>query len=195
MLETPGTGSLVDFPVPDADDAYQGQRITLADLGGEVPANEMKASHHLTQFRPFSPVAPSVDLNKRQWKSLIDTENKYRASLVIRMNAYLEALHVGGCSMRVAGRVSGLCRSEVGALRSRVPVFDQLCRDIFDDVTDKLEEAGINRALAGSDSLLSMMLRNRRPETYNRDKSPNVGVGGAEDITSQLRALAEQLPV
>lgn len=179
----------------DAGDVYKGQRITIEDLGGEVPLNEMKASHHLMQHKPFSPVNPSPDLNKRQWRYLINTENKHRQSLVIYMNNYLEALHIGDCSVRTACRHSGLSRGVVGVLRARVPLFDQLCQDIFDDITDKLEEAGLKRALQGSDSLLSMMLRNRRPDVYCRDKITPSAVANGDDVVSSLRELAERLPV
>jgi hypothetical protein len=161
--------------------------ITIDDLGGLVPDNEMFAFDMLVvKGKPYSNVIPSIEANKNQWKSLIKTENQYRKSLVVLINDFIKILHQSGCSVRQACRASGLGRVEMAALRTRIPKFDQAYHDVFEDVTDKLEEAGIKRAVEGvkedvyyqgekcgdrtnySDSILLAMLKSRRPEVYDR---------------------------
>lgn len=173
--------------------------ITMWALGGFVPEDdEEAAAGQLTQENRFKPsYAPPG--RKVKMESQIKQENEYRLALVIRMNEFIKALEETGCTVKRASKLSGLNRRQADALRVRVPAFAGRWKDVYDDVTDDLEEAGLKRAINGvekavyyqgiecgretvySDSLLSMMLQSRKPEIYKNRVGVDQKVSGDPD--------------
>jgi hypothetical protein len=152
-------------------------------------------------------------------KSMAKAENEYRLVLVLKMADFLDALGSTGCSVRQACKRSGINRTLADSLRIRVPAFTEAWDQVFEEVTDSLEEAGLKRAVDGveedvyfqgmkvgkkrvySDSLLAMMLQGRRPGVYKqRTAAELTGKDGAPiaQITanmdaSEFRQIARQI--
>ena len=155
--------------------------ITVYALGGFVPEN---GEEQAAKFLQLSPPYRRKMARGATALSTAKAENEYRLLTTLRINDFLKALHDTGCNVSRAAKVSGLNRTMATHLRARVPAFANLWQEVFDSVTDKLEEAGIKRAVEGveedifyqgiacgkrtvySDSLLSMMLQGRRSDIY-----------------------------
>ena len=171
--------------------------ITMYALGGFVPEDEEQAKLFFDANETYRPyVAPMG----REYRitTKIKLENEIRWILLKKMNNFLDALRAGGCSVKKATKMSGLCRSDAERLRLRVPDFDKLWSEIYNDVTDELEEAGLKRAIEGgektiyyqgieigtekvySDSVLTFMLQGRRPDVYKGRTATEISGPGGE---------------
>lgn len=173
--------------------------ITIWALGGFVPEDdEEAAAGQLTQENRFKPsYAPPG--RKVRMASQVKQENEYRLALVVKMNDFIRVLEETGCTVKKASKVSGLNRRQAETLRVRVSAFAARWKDVYDDVTDELEEAGLKRAIHGvektiyyqgigcgketvySDSLLSMMLQSRKPDVYKNRVGVDQKVSGDPD--------------
>lgn len=168
--------------------------LTVYALGGFVPEdNEQQAKLFLQASPPYkrrcAPGSSALAIAKQ--------ENEYRLFTVLRMNDFIRVLRETGCNISRAAKMSGLNRTYATQLRLRVPAFAQLWQEAFDEVTDRMEQEGLRRAVEGvdepvfyqgvecgtkrvySDSLLSMMLQGRRPDIYKNRLAQEVsGPGG-----------------
>lgn len=155
--------------------------LTVYALGGFVPEKDAAKAAAFLQVSP--PYRRQMGRNE-QPLSIAKQENEYRLFTVLRMNDFIKALHDTGCNVSRSAKISGLNRTFATHLRARVPAFAAKWQEVFDEVTDKLEEAGLKRAVDGveedvfyqgiacgkktvySDSLLAMMLQGRRSDIY-----------------------------
>ena len=186
-----------------AQEAVDGDgHITVWALGSFVPDDEEQARLFLQVSKPYKGSFGPPGSNPKM-TSIIRQENEFRMSLVIKMNAFLDILRSTGCSVRRAVKTSGLGRMQSESLRTRVPAFHELWTEAFEEVTDKLEEEGLRRAIDGvdepvwyqgmevgskrvySDSLLSMMLQGRRPEIYKQRVAQEMSGPGGGPIEMQ----------
>lgn len=198
-------------------------RLTMYALGGFVPdgGDAESDAEVLEYFKKFPPLKSSFACPGTVVRPhvMARMENEFRLSLVSKIADFLEVLEMTGCSVRQACKKSGINRQLSDALRVRVPAFKAAWDDIFEAVTDSLEEAGLKRAVDGveedvyfhgmkvgkkrvySDSLLSMMLQGRRSSVYKqRTAAELTGKDGAPITTftanvSQdgFRAIARQI--
>ena len=155
--------------------------ITIYALGGFVPDDDEE------QARLFLQASPPYKRGAKTFGGPLAAaraENQYRLFTILRMNDFLRVLRETGCNISRAAKISGLNRTFATQLRIRVPAFANAWQEAFDEVTDKLEQEGLRRAVDGvdepvfyqgiecgtkrvySDSLLSMMLQGRRPDIY-----------------------------
>lgn len=168
--------------------------ITVYALGGFVPEDDAE------QARLFLQASPPYKRGTKAFGGPLaeaKAENQYRLFTILRMNDFLRVLRDTGCNVSRAAKMSGLNRTFATQLRIRVPAFANLWQEAFDEVTDKMEQEGLRRAVDGvdepvfyqgiecgtkrvySDSLLSMMLQGRRPDIYkNRVAQEVSGPGG-----------------
>lgn len=143
-------------------------------------------------------------------------ENEYRMSLLVKMNSFLSVLQVTNCFVKKACNLSGLTRSQAEELRVKIPEFNRIWTEAYEDASDELENAAFTRAVHGvdedvfwrgdvvgtktvySDSLLSMMLQGRKSDKYKQkistehtgDKNNPVAV---VDITHDLDTIRAEL--
>lgn len=155
--------------------------LTVYALGGFVPEDDRAKA---AAFLQVSPPYRRAMARGADPLAVAKQENEYRLFTVLRMNDFIQALYDTGCNVSRSAKMSGLNRTFATQLRARVPAFAAKWQEAFDEVTDKLEEAGIKRAVDGveedvyfqgiacgkktvySDSLLSMMLQGRRSDIY-----------------------------
>lgn len=194
-------------------------RLTMWALGGFAPVDD--DADILEFFKVSPPIKPSFSAPgfKVSPKVVALAENEYRLGLVLKMADFLQTLGSTGCSVRQACKRSGINRMLADSLRVRVPAFAAAWDEVFEEVTDTLEEAGLKRAVDGveedvyfqgmkvgkkrvySDSLLAMMLQGRRPGTYKqRTAAELTGKDGAPITTftanvsqDEFRAIARQI--
>lgn len=188
-------------------------------LGGFVPEDDDVAILEFLKVSP--PIKPSFSGpgGKVSPKVMALAENEYRLALVLKMADFLQTLGETGCSVRQACKRSGINRMLADSLRVRVPAFQAAWDEVFEEVTDSLEEAGLKRAVDGveedvyfqgmkvgkkrvySDSLLAMMLQGRRPGVYKQRSAQELtGKDGAPIATlsanvssDEFRAIARQI--
>jgi hypothetical protein len=124
----------------------------------------------------------------------------------------IEALH-SGASPGKAARAAGISRAEAYRWREEDPAFDRAWVEAVAEGIDKLEDEAFRRAHDGynartvrdkdgniisemreySDSLLTLLLKVRRPETFNR---PTEAVSSRLDVRvslSEAKARLERL--
>lgn len=174
-----------------AEEALDDQgNITVWAMGGFVP----EATKEVDKFFKVSPPYKDSFGKNATIKDKVKQENDHRMALVLRMNNFLQSLEQTACSVRKAIMMSGLTRGLADKLRLRVPAFRARWEEIYEGVTDQLEEAGLQRAIYGveeqvwhqgepvgtkvvySDSLLALMLQSRRSEVYkNRSEQKLIG--------------------
>jgi len=187
----------------------EGDRITMWALGGFVPDDPT----HAIEFLRSSPLFKQQLARVANIEKVIPDENSYRLELVDKMNKWLEAMLASAGHTRKSCRLSGLNKTLLDELKARVPTFAKLCDDVFDAVTDDLEEAGFKRAVHGveetvywqgekcgtkkvySDGILTMMLAGRRSAVYRR--APPAESVVSEDVARAARdairaAMAEE---
>jgi hypothetical protein len=110
--------------------------------------------------------------------------------------AFLDALTDGDSPTRACRRV-GLARSAVYLWRATDPAFAAKWERSLEMGIDALEDECIQRAMDGSDMLLTFMLRARRPDKFRDCRSLDVH-GNSGDIfrrmpTDELRERLDQL--
>lgn len=184
MLNSPDYKKQLDHQLAEETFDDNG-KLTVFALGGFLP--DYKTNLQIETFFKTSPqYRPSfLRMGKPMTPTtIVRLENEYRLVLVDKMNKFLDSLNKFYCSVRRASKVSGLNRTTAELLRRRVPEFARIWDEIYLDVTDKIEEAAIGRAVVGvtkdvyykglvvgkekvySDNLLNTLLQSRRPEVY-----------------------------
>lgn len=143
-------------------------------------------------------------------------ENQFRLSLLQGAIMFLDALEKSNCSIRKACKIAGINRTRVEMMRQRVPQFATRCTTVFEEITDKLEEAAFKRAVKGvskpvfykgevvgyeqqfSDHLLAIMLQGRRPGTYrpggasvDRPLNPDEAAALAQEALTRLLSTTQ----
>ena len=120
----------------------------------------------------------------------------------------VEALRAG-MSPGKAARTAGISRDQAYNWRNEDPAFDRAWVEAVAEGIDKLEDEAFRRAVDGnartvrdkdgniisemreySDSLLTLLLKVRRPETFNR---PNEVVSSRLDVPVSLSEARERL--
>ena len=193
----------------DHVDIDEDGHITMFALGGFVPDDINKVVPFLEVSPPYKPTYTGPLTTKIKLTSIIKQENEYRLSLIIKAASFIDALSETGCSPRRAIKLSGITRRVAEELRLRCPAFATRWKDAFEDVTDRLEEAGLRRAINGvdegvfyqgervgskrvySDSILTFMLQGRRPEVYKQKSAQDVDIKLPEGGVKVLVALPE----
>jgi hypothetical protein len=85
---------------------------------------------------------------------------------------FLDAL-AHGLSPTSAAAAAGIGRSTLYEDRRKDQDFAKAWDDAVMQGVDRLEDEAYRRAMAGSDTLLTFMLRGRRPEVYARHDEPS----------------------
>lgn len=162
---------------------------TMWAFGGFVP-EDAETAEIVEFFRKSPPfrdniVVKNLTEKNPEWVAqAARMENQFRMALLQGAISFLTSLEKTNCSIRRACREAGINRTRVDLLKQRVPQFATRCAVVFEEITDKLEEAAYKRAVKGvakpvfykgevvgheqqfSDHLLAIMLQGRRPGTY-----------------------------
>jgi hypothetical protein len=156
-------------------------QLTIVALGGFATSFDYMYSPSVNKK-----IIKSSVIDDRYAKQLVAEENEYRLIILRMINDFLKALQESQCMVAIACKVSGLTRSHAIKLRNKIPAFDELWTEIYDDVTDVIENTAYKRAVEGieepvyykgdlvdtklvySDSLLTLLLQSRRPEVYKQ---------------------------
>ena len=115
----------------------------------------------------------------------VENENLMRLEAVSRLNAFIMNLEASDTAdVTKACKDAGVSREYVYRLRSVCKAFDRRWQGIYDKITDSLEAEAVRRAMHGvdediifkgelvgtktvySDSLLTNLLKARRPDVY-----------------------------
>lgn len=187
--------------------------ITVYALGGFVPDNLSREEveeffRESPRYHGHTPGLPQ----QLDYKAVVDKENTYRLALVRKAGDFIRALRECNCNVSKASRMSGLRQSEADSLRIRCEYFARAWEDAYNEVTDRLEEAGLRRAIDGieeeiywkgirvgtkrtySDSILNMMLQGRRSTVYkSRTASELSGPNGGPIETTDLSWAKDKL--
>jgi hypothetical protein len=183
--------------------------FTIFALGGFVPDSDEGEMDEFLKASPyFMPNRPK-DVSKLE---LAAKENEFRLNLIVKMTKFLTALKATGCNVSKACTVSGLTKANIDSLRLRSGAFGRVCDDVYESVTDDLEEAGLKRAVEGvdepvywrgvkvgtkkaySDAILTMMLQGRRPNVYkSRAATELTGANGGPVQTEDLGWAKDRL--
>ncbi len=118
-----------------------------------------------------------------------------------------------GRSIRAACDAVGVARQTFHSWKDRHPEFDEAVRQAFEDGTDRLEDEAFRRAHDGnerpvyqggelvgtvtdySDTLMTFMLRGRRPERYRENNNTNVNIVNMPEPSDRDLAKAMALLV
>lgn len=174
---------------------FKEQQIKAEETGEEI-VNGQLTIVALGGFATSLDYAYSPAVNKKLTKAgiiteylakeLVAEENEYRLYVLRIMNDFLGALLDSQCMVAIACKVSGLSRTHAIKLRNKISAFDELWTQIYDDITDVIENTAYKRAVEGieepvyykgelvdtklvySDSLLTLLLQSRRPEVYKQ---------------------------
>jgi hypothetical protein len=89
-----------------------------------------------------------------------------------RTERFLEALR-SGWSITHACQMAGYSRPSVYEWQAKDPAFKETVQDAVEAGTDALVDVAMQRALDGSDALLTLLLKSRRPSAFRErvDKS------------------------
>jgi hypothetical protein len=75
-----------------------------------------------------------------------------------------------GASITTACQAEGIHRVTYYQWLENDPEFAAAAGDAIESGTDRLEQAALERAIAGSDTLTIFLLKSRRPDTYREPK-------------------------
>ena len=117
-------------------------------------------------------------VNSREIFDYLHRKNLSRVEAVKRMVLYVRAYVEAGTHSQ-ASDLSGIPSSERQFYQKHVPEFAAALDEAFEMVTEDLEYMAHRRALEKSDTLLTFLLRARKPHVY-RDRSDmtiNAGMG------------------
>lgn len=192
--------------------------ITMYALGGFVPEDTYNYKTTREEVEEFLKRSPRYHGKTGELPANSDhaevakKENLYRMTLVRKSQDFIRALRETNCNVSKASRISGLRPSEADSLRARCEYFAQAWEDAYNEVTDKLEEAGLRRAIDGveeeiywkgirvgskrsySDTILNMMLQGRRSNVYkNRTAAELSGPNGGPIETADLSWAKDKL--
>lgn len=183
---------------------------TMWAFGGFVP-EDAETSEIVEFFKKSPPYRDNIvvktlnDKNPEWVAQAARMENQFRMALLRGAIAFLYALEKTNCSIRRACKEAGINRTRIEMLKQRVPQFSTRCSVVFEEITDKLEEAAFKRAVKGvpkpifykgevvgheqqfSDHLLAIMLQGRRPGTYRHG-----GAGVEKPLSPDEAALLAQ---
>lgn len=156
-------------------------RLTIVALGGFATSFDYMYSPAVNKK-----IARANIISEEYAKELVAEENEYRLYVLRMMNDFLKVLRESQCMVAAACKMSGLTRSHATKLRNKVSAFDEAWTEIYDDITDIIENTAYKRAVDGieegiyykgdlvdtklvySDSLLTLLLQSRRPEVYKQ---------------------------
>jgi hypothetical protein len=191
-----------------AQEAFDDEgNLTMWALGGFVPEEEEQAKLHLQANPPYrgTPYGPRGNFKV---DTVVRLENDFRLNLLGKMNDFLDSLRATNCSIRRSCKVSGLNRTMVESLKLRCSDFAKAWKDVYEEITDKLEEEGFRRAVEGveqdvfangvvvgtktvySDSLLALMLQGRRSDVYRNKTATELS--GPNGAPVELAALSDE---
>jgi transposase-like protein len=100
---------------------------------------------------------------------------------------FLNALR-SGLTVTRACIQAGVAFSTVHSWRTHYPEFKARWDEAMERGTDALEDVAVDRAIAGSDTLLMFLLRARRPEKYRRAADLNINQQNAVFLTPKQTA-------
>jgi len=171
--------------------------ITIFAIGGFMPEDIEEAKKWLLTNQTLKNMT-GMQLNISE---IIKIENEFRISLINKLNYFLKCLEQSKGVLKNALMLCGMSRGQVEKYRGDFPIFRTVWDEIVQGIIDELEEAAFQRAVRGvekdvyfkgqvvgketqySDSLLALMLTNRRSELYGKDKDTKKENGQVLSVT------------
>lgn len=98
-----------------------------------------------------------------------------------RVRALLAAF-ADGLSVRSACAAAGIGRSTMYEWLEADPALKAAYHDAYEDGTDLLEDIAVDRAKSTSDTLMTIMLKARRPDKYRDRSSTDLNLAGGVTV-------------
>lgn len=165
---------------PLTDDGY----LTVYALGGFLGLDCSTPLEYQQALESAAETLLSTSLDHSPVKA-VENENLMRLEAVSRLNAFIMNLEASETAdVTKACKDAAVSREYVYRLRSICKAFDRRWQGIYDKITDSLEAEAVRRAMYGvdediifkgelvgtktvySDSLLTNLLKARRPDVY-----------------------------
>jgi hypothetical protein len=94
-----------------------------------------------------------------------------------------------------AAEAVGITRWTVDDWRKKYPEFEDKFRHAKDDITQKLEDTAISKAMAGDDTLLIFLLKGLRPDIYTERRHVRIESEQTLKVVFHVTAaLKQQIP-